>query len=108
MAARLMIDAWVSDAFGLAVDDVRYIGEQFPIYDKDVPAEHRYPLLATSVFEAFRASGPDAAERRAADLTAGRAAAGLGFGLDDLWQPRGGWEQANAEARAILAAGAAA
>lgn len=102
LAARLVLDALVSDLFGLHPDDLRHIATRFPIYDRDAGDEHRYPRLAVRVYEAFYADGPDAAEQCAAELAAARAAAGVGFGLDELWQPDGGWERANAEAREIL------
>jgi hypothetical protein len=78
-----------------------HIAKQFPIYDTDVPHQHRYPTLAVEVFKAMHADGPDAAKNRAAKLAAHRAAEGVGFGLDELWQPEGGWDRANREAREI-------
>lgn len=102
MAARLLIDAWVCDAFGLKSDDVQYIAEQFPIYEKDLPAQHRYPRLAARVFTAFETAGPAEATAQARRLLAARQEDGCGFGLDELWQPDGGWERANREAREIL------
>ena len=45
------------------------------------------------------AGGVDEARERAAALIDERRRVGCGFGLDELWQPDGGWEQANREAR---------
>ena len=103
-----MLDALAADLFGLHPDDLRHIATRFPIYDRDAGDEHRYPTLAVDVYQVFYGDGPEAAELRAAELAASRADAGVGFGLDELWQPEGGWENANAEAREILAAGVAA
>jgi hypothetical protein len=105
MAARLVIDAVVAHLLGLAVDDLDHIAEQFPIYDRDAPAALRYPRLAVEVFTTMLSEGLEHAETRAAALIAERRRVGCGFGLDELWQPEGGWEQANREARAILEEG---
>ena len=43
MAARLVLDALVADLYGLDADDLAHIAAQFPIYDRDAPAELRYP-----------------------------------------------------------------
>ncbi|MGI8874353.1 MAG: hypothetical protein ACR2KP_08510, partial [Egibacteraceae bacterium] len=102
LAARLVLDALVADLFGPHPDDLAHIATRFPIYDRAVPGEHRYPTLAVQVFQAMHTDGPDAAEHRAHELAAARGAAGVGFGLDELWQPEGGWERANREAREIL------
>ncbi|MCP9491407.1 MAG: hypothetical protein MSC31_16270 [Solirubrobacteraceae bacterium MAG38_C4-C5] len=102
LAVRLTLDALVADLFSLHPDDLGHITTRFPIYDRTAPGEHRYPTLAVEVFRAMHAGGPDAAERRAQELAAARGAAGVGFGLDELWQPEGGWERANREAREIL------
>ena len=56
------------------------------------------------VYEAFVDDGYEAATAKAAKLAAVRKAAGVGFGLDELWIPPGGWARANEEARQILAA----
>ena len=102
LASRLRLDAMVTYLYGLHPDDLRHIANQFPIYDGDAGNEHRYPKLAVQVYEKFYSDGPDAADSCAHGLAAARAAAGVGFGLDELWEPDGGWEQANAEARVIL------
>jgi len=104
LAARLELDALVADLYGLRPDDLGHIAAQFPIYDSAAPPEHRYPTLALDVFRVMHAEGPDAARARASKLAERRRAAGVGFGLDELWVPAGGWAQANAEAREILAA----
>jgi hypothetical protein len=97
-----VLDALVADLFGLHPDDLAHIATRFPIYDRAAPGEHRYPALAVQVFQTMHIHGPDAAEHRAGELAAARGAAGVGFGLDELWQPEGGWERANREAREIL------
>jgi hypothetical protein len=107
LQARLMLDALAADLFGLHPDDLQHLAARFPIYDRAAGGDHRFPTLAVRVYETYCADGPDAAERRAAELAAARAAAGVGFGLDELWQPEDGWEKANDEAREILAAGVA-
>jgi hypothetical protein len=99
---RLVLDSLVADLYGLATNDFAHIAARFPIYDRDAGDEHRYPVLAAQVYEAFCGEGIAGAERRAAELVAARAAAGIGFGLDELWRPDGGWERANREAREIL------
>lgn len=104
LAARLELDALVADLYGLHPDDLAHVAAQFPIYDSVAPPEHRYPTLALDVFRAMHAEGPDTARARAAELAARRRAADVGFGLDELWIPEGGWARANAEAREILAA----
>ena len=101
---RLILDAWVAHLYGLHPDDLGYIATRFPIYDGGGDA-YRYPALATRVYEAFHADGGDAAAFGSSELVSARAAAGIDFGLDELWQPDGGWEHANAEARETLAAG---
>lgn len=103
LAARLVLDALVADLYGLARDDLAHIATRFPIYDKHA-GEHRYTELVVPVYEAFLADGYEGAQAKAAALAAGRKAAGVGFGLDELWVPPGGWAQANEEARQILAA----
>lgn len=103
LAARLLLDALVADLYGLHPDDFRHVAAQFPIYDKDAPEEHRYTTLAVQVYDTMSADGPDAAERRARELAAARRAAGVPFGLDEIWVPEGGWAKANEEAREILA-----
>ena len=70
--------------------------------DTAAPPELRYTQLAVHVHEAMVSGGIDAAHDRATTLTDERRRAGCGFGLDELWQPGGGWEQANREARAML------
>jgi hypothetical protein len=102
MAARLLLDALVGDLYGLDAADLEHIATRFPIYDKDAPPELRYPRLAVEVHVAMVAGGVDNARERAAALIDERRRVGCGFGLDELWQPDGGWEQANREARVIL------
>ena len=102
LAARLMLDALVADLYGLHPDDFDHVAAQFPIYDKDALEELRYPRLAVVVYRAMAAGGVDAARRCANDLVEKRRDARCGFGFDELWQPEGGWEQANIEAREIL------
>jgi hypothetical protein len=102
LAARLVLDALVADLYSLQPDDHEHIAAQFPIYDKDAPDHLRYPRLAVGVFRAMASDGIDAAKRRAAQLIEERRRVGCGFGLDELWEPDGGWEQANSEALAIL------
>lgn len=102
LAARLVLDALVADLYGLRPDDLAHIATRFPIYDKHA-GEHRYTNLVVPVYEAMVAGGPDVAASKAAELAAARGAAGVGFGLDELWQPEDGWAQANREAREILA-----
>lgn len=57
------------------------------------------------VYRAFCDGGRQAAEAKAKEATESRRAAGFGFGLDEVYVPDGGWEQANAEAKRILEAG---
>ena len=102
LEARLVLDALVADLFQLDPTDFAHVATRFPIYDRGAPDEHRYPALAVEVFEAMHADGPEAAQTRAAELAAARSATGVGFGLDELWQPHGGWDLANREAREIL------
>ncbi len=102
LQARLTLDALVADLYGLTPHDFNRIASRFPIYDGDAPESLRYPVLATRVFAAMHAGGAQAAEREAARCAAEREAAGIGFGFDELWQPDGGWERANREARAII------
>ena len=102
LAARLVLDALVADLYEVRADDLAHIATRFPIYDKHA-GEHRYTNLVVPVYEAMAAGGPDAAASTAAELAAARCAAGVGFGLDELWQPEDGWAQANREAREILA-----
>jgi len=106
LAARLLLDALVADLYGLHPDDLKHIATRFPIYDRDAPREHRYPSLAVNVFQAMHSDGLAAAENRAAELAAARSSASVGFGLDELWQPNGGWERANQEAQEIIEEGA--
>ena len=106
LAARLVVDALVADLYDLDPSDLRHIASLFPIYDGDGRNEHRYPLLAPQVYDAYRADGLGGAQRRASELAQARLVAGVGFGLDELWHPEDGWVNANAEAREILAAGA--
>lgn len=103
LAARLVLDALVADLYGLERDDLAHIATRFPIYDKHA-GEHRYTELVVPVYEAFLADGYEGAQAKAAALACARKAAGVGFGLDELWVPPGGWAQANEEARQILAA----
>lgn len=102
MAARLLIDALVADLYNVSADDLAHIAEQFPTYDRGAPAELRYPRLAVLAYEAMISGGIDEARNCATALVEERRAVGCGFGFDELWQPEGGWEQANTEARAIL------
>lgn len=102
LGARLVLDALVAELYGLGPDDLEHIATRFPNYDKDA-GEHRYTSLIVPVYEAMVADGPDAAEREAARLAATRRDAGVGFGFDELWQPPGGWAQANRLALEILA-----
>lgn len=104
LAARLVLDALVADLYDLDAEDLEHIVKRFPIYDGDAGDEHRYPRLAAQVYAAFCAEGLTGAERRAAGLVAARADAGIGLGFDELWQPDGGWRQANLEAAALLQA----
>lgn len=104
MAARLVLDALVADLYALHPDDLEHIAAQFPIYDRDAPDELRYPRLAVEVYRAMHSEGPDAAERCAEELVNARRKTRCGFGLDELWQPEDGWDQANREARKILEA----
>jgi hypothetical protein len=101
LAARLVLDALVADLYGLDISDLAHIAARFPIYDKRA-GDHRYTELVVPVFEAFVDAGYGAAATKAAELAAARNAAGVGFGLDELWIPPGGWDQANEEARQIL------
>ena len=102
LAARLVLDALVAASYDLHRDDVAHIASRFPIYDKHA-GDHRYTNLVVPVFEAMVADGPDAASVVAAGLAAARGSAGVGFGLDELWQPRDGWGRANREAQELLA-----
>jgi hypothetical protein len=102
MTARLILDALVAHIYRLHPADLEHIAAQFPVYDKGAPADLRYPRLAVDVFCAMHEDGPEAAERRASELVEQRRKVGCGFGLDELWQPEDGWEQANREARKIL------
>jgi hypothetical protein len=106
LAARLVLDSLVADLYDLSAEAFAHIATTFPIYDRDAGDRHRYPGLAAQVYEAFCGGGVTGAERRAAELAATRAAAGVRFGLDELWQPDSGWKRANAEARDIVSAGA--
>ena len=92
LAARLVLDALVADLYGLESADLAHIATRFPIYDKHA-GEHRYTRLVVPVYEAFVDGGYDAATAKAAELAAARKAAGVGFGLDELWIPPGGWAQ---------------
>ena len=104
LAARLVLDALVADLYDLHPDDVAHIASRFPIYDKHA-GDHRYTHLVVRVYEAMLADGPDAAAGKAAELAAARGAAGVGYGLDELWQPHDGWGRANREAQELLAQG---
>ena len=106
LAARLVLDSLVADLFDITPEDLAHIATGFPIYDRDAGEAYCYPNLAVQVYAAFAAGGQDVAARRATELAAVRAAAGVGFGFDELWQPDGGWKQANAEAREIVSTGA--
>jgi hypothetical protein len=90
LAARLVLDALVADLYGLDRDDLAHIATRFPIYDKHA-GEHRYTELVVPVYEAFLAGGYEGAQVKAATLAAARKAAGVGFGLDELWVPPGGF-----------------
>lgn len=103
LAARLVLDALVGDLYDLGVADLAHIATRFPIYDKHA-GEHRYTQLVVPVYEAFVTGGYESATSTAAQLACARGAAGVGFGLDELWVPSGGWTWANEEARQILAA----
>jgi len=105
LAARLVLDALVADVYRVTSDEFAHICTRFPIYDRNVGGEHRYPVLAPQVYAAFCASGLEGAERRAAELAQARRLAGVGFALDELWQPEGGWGRANVRARTILGDG---
>jgi hypothetical protein len=102
MAGRLVLDALVADLYGLDVDDLKHVAAQFPIYDGDATPELRYPRLAVDVYAAMVSGGVDEARARADALIDERRRVGCGFGLDELWQPKDGWEKANREAREIL------
>ena len=102
LAARLVVDALVADLYGLDGDDLGHIATRFPIYDKHA-GEHRYTALVVPVYEGFRDGGYEGATARATELAQARKRAGVGFGLDELWVPPGGWEVANEEACQILA-----
>ena len=102
LAARLLLDSLVASLYGLHPDELRDIATQFPIYDKEAPPDLRYPELALAVYQAMYSDGTDAATFQATKLVERRAAAGCGFGLDELWQPERGWAEANREARVIL------
>jgi hypothetical protein len=106
MAARLVLDALVAELYRLDAADVHHIASTFPIYDRDTPAELRYPRLAAQVYEAMVSGGVKEARARAAALIDERRDVGCGFGLDELWVPEGGWERANEQARYILSASA--
>lgn len=108
LASRLLLDSLVADLFALRPTDLRHIATRFPAYDRGVGDEYRYPTLVSLVYEVFCTDGLEAAEQRACELAASRGLAGVAFGLDELWQPDGGWEHANLEAQEILAAGAVA
>jgi len=104
MAARLALDALVADAYGLALDDFAHITTRFPIYDKNA-GDFAYSNLALQVYSAYCEHGLERSYARADELTRARAAAGCGFGLDEVYVPEGGWALANAEAHQILEAG---
>ncbi|MGI8556702.1 MAG: Eco57I restriction-modification methylase domain-containing protein [Solirubrobacteraceae bacterium] len=101
LAARLVLDALVCDVYGLLPSDLAHIATRFPIYDKRA-GDHRYTNLIVPVYEAMVADGPDAAECKARELAVARREAGVGFGLDEMWQPADGWAKANHEAQDIL------
>ena len=103
MAARLTLDAFVADLYGLDVPDMEHIASRFPIYDKTA-GEYSYPRLAVEVYQALCHDGPAAAWKKAKGLTDSREAAGVEFGLDKVYVPDIGWERANAEAKRILRA----
>jgi hypothetical protein len=104
MSTRLLLDAMVADLYRLEVEDMEHIATRFPIYDKSA-AKFAYPRLVPQVYQAFRDGGQAAAQKTAEDLTAERHKAGLGFGLDEVYVPDGGWTKANREAQKILEAG---
>lgn len=104
MWARLVLDALVASSYGLHPDDLDHIASQFPIYDRDAPEEFRYPKLAAEVFRAAHEDGAGAAEVRGKELIEARRSIGCGFGLDEVWEPSGGWQQANLEAKATRVA----
>jgi hypothetical protein len=105
LAARLLLDALVAEVYELTPKDMAHIATRFPIYDKGVPEEHRYPNLAVQVFRVMHAEGAEQAEREAYRLAEIRRAQGFGFGLDEIYVPEGGWEKANRDARRILREG---
>ena len=104
LAARLVLDALVADLYGLGVADLAHIATRFPIYDKHA-GEHRYTRAGRAGLRGVyrrrirRRDGEGAPSSQQCAK-----AAGVGFGLDELWIPPGGWAQANEEARQILAA----
>ncbi len=102
LAARLLLEALVAEVYGLMPDDMAHIATRFPINDKGVPEEHRYPNLAVQVCRVMHAEGAEQAECEAVRLADRRRAQGLGFGLDEIYVPAGGWENANRDARRIL------
>jgi hypothetical protein len=102
LAARLFLDALVADLYGLDPDDLEHIASWFPIFDREVPAEHRYPALVVQVYWKFWAEGPEAAEAEAARLVENRRMAGFGAGLEEIWVPSPSWPEANAEAMSVV------
>ena len=104
MAARLVLDALVADLYGLHPDDLDHIADAVPDLRQGcarrapVPAARGRGLSRRCVADGPRAAGAaaDGTRRRSPQSSV------AGFGLDELWQPEGGWEQANREARAIL------
>jgi hypothetical protein len=104
LAARLHVDALVADLYGLSVDEMAHIATRFPKYDKGA-GELAYPELVVDVYRAYCDGGSEAGEVRAQKVTEARKAAGVGFSLDEVYVPEGGWKNANAEAKRILEAG---
>lgn len=102
LSHRLLLDAAAASLFGLNPDDFAHVCSRFPIYDKEVPAAHRYPELAKRVFVAWTDSGEETARTLADRVACDRRDAGHCFGFDEIYTPEGGWKRANEEAREIL------
>jgi hypothetical protein len=102
LMTRLHLDAAVAGYFGLSVGEFEHVCGRFPIYDRHAPEPLRYPMMAAEIFRTMSSDGKEGAVARATELVERRRAEGCGFGLDELWQPEGGWDQANREAREIL------
>ena len=84
-------------------DDFAHIATRFPIYDRDAPESLLgIRLSRRRCSTRLHPGGRGGWQRRAARTPPAGAAAGVGFGFDELWQPDGGWERANREAREIL------